>query len=261
MRDTSRLVCEHGHSFDIARQGYVSLRTGSRTPVNADSAAMVTARERLLESGLYRPIRLHASHLVTTYAPATEQPIIIDLAGGTGYYLAGLLDSVQDARGICVDLSVAALRRAARSHPRAAAIGADLRERLPIASRCATVVTSFFGPRNAAEIRRVLADGGIVLVVTPTADHLIELAKPLGMLGVHEHKEEQLARSLLPLRRIAHEQLRFEATLAREEAADLVAMGPSAHHVSPGELEARIRTLDQATTVTVSVNLSVFAQI
>ena len=37
--------CRSAHSFDVARQGYVNL-LGSTPPANADTAAMVAARER-----------------------------------------------------------------------------------------------------------------------------------------------------------------------------------------------------------------------
>ena len=49
------LRCPSGHSFDIARQGYVNL-AGHAPPRNADTPAMVAARERFLATGHYRPV-------------------------------------------------------------------------------------------------------------------------------------------------------------------------------------------------------------
>lgn len=187
--DADRLHCSQEHSFDRARHGYVTLRRGGRRSLNADSAAMVAARDYLLGTGLFEPVRQCAGELISAFAPGASEQTIVDLAGGTGYYLAGLLDRF----GICVDLSTHALRRAARSHRSAVAIGADLRERLPIADDSATVITSFFGPRPAAEIRRILRGDGIHLVATPTPMHLVELVMPLGMLTVHARKDERLA--------------------------------------------------------------------
>ena len=48
--------CDRGHSFNIARQGYVSLTSGRGGPGTGDSAAMVMARERFLGGGHYRPV-------------------------------------------------------------------------------------------------------------------------------------------------------------------------------------------------------------
>ncbi|WP_346774290.1 putative RNA methyltransferase, partial [Streptomyces sp. ADI96-02] len=44
------LRCPEGHTFDIARQGYVSLLTGIRA-TSGDDAAMVQARNRFLSTG------------------------------------------------------------------------------------------------------------------------------------------------------------------------------------------------------------------
>ena len=82
--------------------------------------------------------------------------LVVDLAGGTGHYLAGVLDALPHRNGACLDLSVPALRRAARAHPRAAALGADVWRPLPLADRSAALALGIFGPRNAAETGRIL---------------------------------------------------------------------------------------------------------
>src|ERR1700742_4055640 len=48
--------CARGHSFNIARQGYVSLTSGRGGPGTGDSAAMVMAREAFLGAGHYQPV-------------------------------------------------------------------------------------------------------------------------------------------------------------------------------------------------------------
>ena len=47
--------CVRDHSFDIARQGYLNLLAGPQ-PRNADTAAMVAARGRVLGSGAFDPL-------------------------------------------------------------------------------------------------------------------------------------------------------------------------------------------------------------
>ncbi|AXR74777.1 MULTISPECIES: putative RNA methyltransferase [Auritidibacter] len=197
----ARLHCPSGHSFDRAKQGYVTLRRGGPTPKNADTPAMVAARETLLGSGLYAPIRDRLATRITARLtedqPSPDQPspdqhstdrhspdqhntaehhndaaapLVADLGGGTGYYLAGILEYHRPAYGVCIDLSAAALKRAARCHERAAAIGNNLlADPLPLANNSVTVATSIFGPRNLPEIRRVLRNKGVFAVVTPPA--------------------------------------------------------------------------------------------
>ena len=64
-------------------------------------------------------------------APAT----LLDLGGGTGHHLAGVLDRLPDAVGVVLDSSRYAARRAARAHPRAVAVVADTWARLPVRGR------------------------------------------------------------------------------------------------------------------------------
>ena len=45
-------TCRQGHSFDVARQGHLNL-LGAAQPANADTAAMVEARSRVLDSGAF----------------------------------------------------------------------------------------------------------------------------------------------------------------------------------------------------------------
>src|ERR1700722_2845918 len=136
--------CDLGHSFNIARQGYVSLTGGRGGPGTGDSAAMVMARERFLGGGHYRPLADAIAGLAARLDHGGPG-LVLDLAGGTGYYLARVLDELRERHGAGVDLSAPALRRAAGAPPRAAALGADAWERLPFADDSAALVLSVFG--------------------------------------------------------------------------------------------------------------------
>ncbi|MFJ5837307.1 hypothetical protein ACIQGO_11135 [Streptomyces shenzhenensis] len=56
------LRCPVGHTFDIARHGYVGLLTGTRA-TSGDDVAMVRARGRFLSTGAYAPIRTVGARL------------------------------------------------------------------------------------------------------------------------------------------------------------------------------------------------------
>jgi 23S rRNA (guanine745-N1)-methyltransferase len=180
---------------------------------------------------------------------------VLDLAGGTGYYLALVLDALDARLGACVDLSAPALRRAARAHPRAAALGADAWQSLPLAAGAAAVVLSVFGPRNAAEIRRVLAPDGTLIVATPGPDHLMELRQSLGLIGIDERKAARLADAYGGYARTAVTAVRYQLRLGHADLTDLVAMGPSARHVGADALAARVAALPAPVTVTVDVEV------
>ncbi|SHG25035.1 23S rRNA m(1)G-748 methyltransferase [Jatrophihabitans endophyticus] len=253
-RDGPRLRCVTGHSYDVARQGYVNLLSG-RGVATGDSAAMVAARSAVLAAGLLDGV---TAAVVAAASPADG--LVLDLAGGTGHYLAAVLARDPASSGVCLDASGPALRRAARAHPRAAAIGADAWGRLPLADASVSRVLSVFGPRNAAELDRVLAAAGRTVVAAPTAAHLHEVVAPLGMLRVDPHKQQRQASTFARFASAAADHVRYELRLDHAQLAALVGMGPTGAHVSPDELAARVRALPDPTTVTVAVDVTTYTR-
>jgi 23S rRNA (guanine745-N1)-methyltransferase len=253
--------CERGHRFDIARQGYVTLTGGRGGPGTGDSAAMVVAREAFLGAGHYQPLADALAGRAAQLAgpPDHDGPgLVLDLAGGTGYYLARVLDALPERDGVCLDRSAPALRRAARAHPRAVALGADAWQPLPLADGSAALVLSVFGPRNPAEIRRVLAPGAALLVASPGPDHQRELREGLGLIGIDERKADRLAAAYGDLLAGEVTPVRYQLRLDHPAVTALAAMGPSARHVSPEVLAERIAALDDPVTVTVDVELRTY---
>jgi 23S rRNA (guanine745-N1)-methyltransferase len=184
--------------------------------------------------------------------------LVADLAGGTGYYLAGILDALPRRHGACIDLSVPALRRAARAHPRAAALGADVWQPLPLADRSAALALSIFGPRNATETGRILIPGGALIIAAPGAGHLRELQRPLGTIGIDQRKPQRLAATYGDYIRSGVTTVNYRLSLDRADLTALVSMGPSARHLTPQALAARILALSSPFTVTVDLQIRVF---
>lgn len=242
------LRCPSGHSFDLARSGHVSLLTGAPA-ISGDDDAMARARDSFLATGAYAPLRAEIAALAPGGAGS-----VLDIGGGTGYYLAGLLDELERARGLVVDTSVRALRFAAHAHERAAAAAWDVFSRFPLADGAADLVLDVFAPRNPSEFARVLSPGGHLLVVRPAADHLAELRAAVpGMVGLDPRKEERLHEALDPLFTTEQvREVRFEAEVSASAAQDLVAMTPSARHVGADSLA---RLVDGYVTVSVVASL------
>ena len=247
--DHGVLRCSVGHTFDIARQGYVSLLTGNR-PTSADDAAMARARERFLSTGKFAPIRRTMARLASCALP--EHGTVVDVGCGTGYYLAGVLDQMPGTRGLGLDTSVRALRCAARAHPRAAAVGWDVFRSFPLANAAADLVLGVFAPRNPSEFHRVLRPTGRLIVVRPTMRHLAELRDQVpAMVTIDPAKEQRLHQALSPFFDAAGtKRVEYVAPLAGREALDLVGMTPSARHLSRADLTDGGPLPDQ---VTVSV--------
>ncbi|MBF4461383.1 methyltransferase domain-containing protein [Rathayibacter sp. VKM Ac-2878] len=250
----STLRCELGHSADLARQGYVSLLRG-RHATSGDTAAMVHAREVLLDSGHFSPIR----EAVAEAVPASVR-LVVDLGCGTAAYLATVLDAHPESDGLGLDLSAAAARRAARAHPRAAVATADLWQPLPLGDGTADALLSVFAPRTPAEMHRVLRQGGSAVVVTPRERHLHEIRTELGMLGIDAGKAERLDEQLRGFSLARRDELDYVALMSRAELRAEALMGPSAHHIDPSALDAALDAHGEKTAVTIAVTVSRFVR-
>lgn len=248
--------CAAPHRFDVARQGYVNLLTGAASP-GGDTKEMVAARTEFLAAGHYDRL----SRAVAEAAAGTRPPpagVVLDAGTGTGHYLARVLDALPQARGIGLDASKFAARRAARAHPRAFAAVWDVWRPLPVPTGSAALVLNVFAPRNGPEFHRVLAADGALLVVTPTTRHLRELRAQVPMLSVDAAKEERVHRTLDAYFTREHEEvLEYAGQLTLAEAAQLVAMGPSAHHV-PDPAAALASVLRPPVDVTFAFRLAVY---
>ncbi|MFT3889585.1 MAG: SAM-dependent methyltransferase [Arachnia sp.] len=237
-RAGAALRCATGHSHDVARQGYVNL-LGHAAPANADTPAMLDARARFLAAGHYAPL---ADALARRAAGARR---VVEVGAGTGYYLARVLDAVPDAEGLATDVSVAAAKRAARAHPRAASVVADTWAGLPIVDAVADVLLCVFAPRNPAEFARILAPGGRIVLAVPGPDHLAELRADYGLLGVGDDKTSRI-RAAFPGWAVEEEAVRASIDLTADEVADVIAMGPNAFHGLPEVHAGTSATVDIA---------------
>jgi 23S rRNA (guanine745-N1)-methyltransferase len=240
------LRCRQGHSFDIARQGYVNLTAG-RSPHPGDSAEMIADRAAFLAEGHYDFIAAALAETVRA-----DDGLVLDAGTGTGDYLTRVLDALPAAQGLGVDVSKPALRRAARAHPRAGAALADLWRPLPLADASVSVLLNVFAPRNGPEFHRIIRPGGMLLVVTPAQDHLRELVHTHGLIRVDPAKADRVAETLGPSWRAesaaTHRRtLRLTPTRIRT----LIGMTPSARHVPPDKIKATEQTVTAAVTLTV----------
>lgn len=260
------LLCERGHTFDVARQGYVNLAAttaGSAAPVG-DTAEMVTARAAFLDAGHFRPfVDAVAAHAARGAHEGPRPGVLLDVGAGTGHYLAAALDAAAaddpDVRGVALDSAKPAVRRAARCHARAGAVLADTWAGLPLRTGSVTTAMTVFAPRGAEHLHRVLDPSGRLVVLTPTPRHLHELVATLGLLHVDERKPQRLA-ATLGSRFVRGRHAVVEHTMALDHAAvtALVGMGPSAFHGGGAERAAAVAALPEPCVVTASAQVSVY---
>lgn len=179
-REAGRYVCGGGHSFDIAKEGYVNLLPANRQHSKApgDDKDMTAARTRFLEGGWYGPLRYELCKLIDSLSPGA--PSLLDAGCGEGWYTAALAEAVaaKGGRAAGLDLSKPAVKKAAKRCPAGEFAVASVYH-LPLADGSVDVLTNCFSPLAADEFYRALKPGGKFLYVVPGPRHLWELKKTL----------------------------------------------------------------------------------
>ena len=258
-RTETGLRCRHGHQFDRAREGYVHL-VGSRHP--GDSRQMLRARRAFLARGHYHPLAelLHSLALAHFGVPLqAEMPPetvgkgahsgpaalgVLEAGCGEGYYIGNLqcaMATVLPSAPPCfgLDVSKDAVRLAARHYPGVKFVVADIKARLPIASGSIGLLLDVFAPRNPVEFARIVAPGGLLQVAIPAAAHLTELRAALPLLGIEPEKERHVVEQLSPAFTLRDAySLEHPMPLASADIVDLLAMTPSARHLSAEAIDA-----------------------
>ena len=173
--------CERGHSFDRARSGYVNLLLSKHIgkTVHGDNKLMVQARRSFLEKGYYSPL---CEALCSTVEKYSSGGSILDAGCGEGYYTSAISDRLEgsgkaaDIYGI--DVSKTAVDYAAKLNKSVTYAAASVFH-IPVSDSSCSMLVTLFAPYSSDEFRRVLGDGGIMIMAIPSEDHLWELKQAI----------------------------------------------------------------------------------
>jgi 23S rRNA (guanine745-N1)-methyltransferase len=223
IRHEQTFVCASGHSFDLARSGYLNLLQPQdrRSTAAGDSKLAVHARAALERSG----VGLAIIEAVTTEALALglrENAVVVDLGSGTGEML-GQLSARHSVTAIGIDLSAAAAELASRRFPVLTWIVANADRRLPLQDASVDMVLSIHGRRNPRECARVLTTNGLLWVALPAPDDLIELrALVQGHGAERERVETMLGEHQMDFELVERLLIRQHLALEREAILNLL---------------------------------------
>lgn len=241
--------CEQGHSYDVAKQGYVNLHVvqhkHSKNP--GDTPESVDARRAFLQSGYYQPLQ----QAVVALLKQLDVKAILDIGCGEGYYTSAMQQVVEQCVG--VDIAKNAVQRAAKLNTEVTWVvgtGATL----PVLDQSMDACTSLFSPIPQAEIARVLKDEGYLIVVTPASEHLYAMREAL-FEQVNPHTPEKFVEQLQDLFELKQEQIIDTPFVLDQQALkNLIAMTPYAYKASP---ERRLQ-LEQQSQLEVTASFQIY---
>lgn len=252
-RDERRYVCANGHSFDIARSGYVNLLQPqdrkSRAP--GDTPDAVAARRRFLERGFAAPL----VDAIVRALPLRAGDALLDAGCGEGHH-TDAFRRAYGARASGTDISVPAIELAAKRYRECAWVVANADRFLPWEDGSFDAVASITARLSVDEFRRVLKPDGRLLVAVPGADDLVELRQATqGERVERDRVERTIALFASRFSLVRHEHVRHATRLDREAIADVMTSTYRGLRTRERERLERLESMD----VTLSRDLLLFA--
>lgn len=169
--------CPNHHCFDIAKSGYVNLLLSKHIgkTVHGDNKLMVKARRDFLDKEYYAPLRKSFCESVYKYF---NGGVILDAGCGEGYYTSAIAETVPKAEIYGIDISKIAVEYALKRCKIISFAVASVFH-IPMADKSCDMLVTLFAPYCGGEFRRVLRDGGIMIMAIPSELHLWELKQAI----------------------------------------------------------------------------------
>lgn len=272
------LKCPSGHSFDIARAGYVNLLPPGKekNSRSGDEREMVRGREEFLAHGHYDRFTDTISDIIKKYVHA-DAITVCDMGSGEGYHTCRLTDllnsDVRSVLSVGFDASKYAAERASRRSQKlgllppmgiASDAAADFRSaayfmpgnifRIPLSDSSFDVCLSLFAPIAWAEAARILKNGGILIAASSGENHLLEMRR---IIYDEVHTAEKLPQADEPFAEIDTLSLKYSFMPDHNDLCALFKMTPF-YYKTTAAGRARLENTACPISLTAHVNFSVF---
>ncbi len=238
--------CENGHSYDVARSGYVNLLPPSGRDRHGDDRPMIAARRDFLQKGYYNHLADAVCREALRYAH--DGCVVLDAGCGEGYYTGRLERTLREKAGDCrvfgVDLSKNALALAARTYPNVRFAAASVNA-IPLLDNSVDIVVDIFSPLADREYHRVLKPDGVLLYAIPLEQHLFSLKQAVYREPYPNRvQHREIAGFAAPERTDIRRRITLPST---EDILSLFTMTPYFHKTSPEDMK-KLSTLSSLET-------------
>lgn len=170
------LVCENKHCYDIAKEGYVNLLSGSKNgSLIGDNRDMAMSRRDFLNKGYFSTLAEALKEELDLLK--VSNPCVLDICCGEGYYSSYLKEQCSgEFWGF--DISKEMIRLAAKRKSGVNYFVANMTD-IPVEIESIDFAFHLFAPFYEGEFYRILKQCGILISVTPGKKHLFALKEVL----------------------------------------------------------------------------------
>lgn len=257
IKELRQLVCRKGHSFDIARQGYVNFLLHPAS--SKYDQTLFRSRSIMSESGFFQSLDRLLTDRILEYSSKNPSLRLLDLGCGEGSHLTFVLDrmkiaGVDEAIGVGLDIAKEGVRMAASRDPRLLWCVADL-ARSPLADGSFDFILNILSPTNYAECHRLLKDDGFLIKVVPGNGHLQELRTSLRSNSESSSRARLEERFRDSFELIETLPLRSQAKLDAALIPHAIAMTPLSWHADSERIQSlqTLSCLDLTMDVTILI--------
>jgi 23S rRNA (guanine745-N1)-methyltransferase len=255
------LKCANGHSYDIAKEGYVNLLLANqkRSQEPGDNKTMISHRRQFFATGLYEPLSDAVNQVVATFLAEQGDGSLFNLLDsgcGEGYFLHRLAKKLGEGERpfalYGIDISKFAVKAAAR-RDKAVNWAVASSFALPVLPESVDFMLNMMAPFSEAEVVRVLRENGRFLLVTPGPEHLFSLRQ---QIYDEPQKHPLPSNEVAGFTFIRSQRVQFERHLQNEQIQSLFVMTPYSWN-APAETREKIMSLPEL-SITVDFVLTLF---
>lgn len=234
--------CENNHCFDMAKEGYVNLLSGSKSgDKTGDNKEMARSRREFLDKGFYSALAEAVCACIEKYSD--DGGSVLDICCGEGYY-TDFIGRKINRTFYGFDLSKSMVRLAAKRKCGACFFVANITS-IPIKSGGVDAAFHLFAPFHAAEFSRVISNDGVIITAIPGERHLYGLKEVLYPAPYLNDEQPPAAEGLELIEKV---RVREEITLeSSQDIHSLFQMTPYYYH-TPSQGMKKLQELDRLKT-------------
>ena len=235
-KNDNTLKCEKRHSYDISSSGYVNLAMQQSGKTHGDDTFMVMARRDFLSCGYYEPLR-------TAVCETVSGEVVLDAGCGEGYYTNKIAESENVKRIYGIDISKKAVTYASKlcKGEKFGTFCVGSVYSMPYKDGAFDAIVNIFSPLALDEYKRVLKNGGTLVLAVPNPDHLLELKKAVyDDVHIKEESDDILdGFTLCEKKRVCY---KFTPKTSKT-TSDLFAMTPY-YYTTPAEKREKLLSIE-----------------